>query len=188
MASVTTMIVHSVRDQANGSLYVRYKFDLLDNLNGNHIVITQSKNVVVPQGQTQEEFLNANMIATAPTILADKANQEQQLYQDRASEGEMVLHQDMGGWFDKITPLWETWDVQATEWLTYWLSLTNQLELVHIQLDIAQISNTNLNNLLGINQSDTTDIRSAVQIAVDTKATLDTYQPFYKSGVWQGAA
>ena len=184
MASVTTMIVHSVRPQSNGSLYVRYKFDLLDNLNGNHIVITNSKNVTVPGGMTQEEFLNADMIATAPTILQNKAEQEQLDYQEGSREGLPVLFTD----FIKVTPLWDTWDNHTTEWLTYWLSLEDQLELINMQWDLTKISNTDIKNLLGVAQADTSDIRGKVQIAIDMKVELDAYSPFIVNGVWVGQA
>ena len=182
MASVTTMIVHSVRPQSNGSLYVRYKFDLLDNLNGNHIVITPSKNVVVPDGQTQEEFLNADMVDTAPKILQAKADQEQQDYIEGSIEGRSVLFDD----FTKVTPLWESWDNHTTEWLTYWLSLEDQLELISMQWDLTKISNNDLKDLLGISQQDTTDIRSSVQVAINMKVELDAYNPFIVDGVWVG--
>jgi len=182
MASVTTMIVVSDRPQADGRRYVRYKFDLLDNNGGNHI------EYIGPKLVAADFDTDADMIARAPEILVSKADQEQQELRDQARQGGVVLHTDMGGWFEKILPNWESWEIQTTAWLKYWLSQEDQLELVNMQADNILISSTDKRNLLDIANQDVTNINASVQIAIDTKATLDTYTPYFDDdGIWAGA-
>lgn len=182
MASVTTMIVSSDRPQTDGRRYIRYKFDLLDNLNQNHIEYYGPK--LVPA----DFDTDADMLAIVPSILASKADQEQQELQDGSRNNEIVLHNDLGGYYEHKTMLWDTWENHTIAWLKYWLSQEDQLELYWMRLDLIILTNTELKNLLGIAQGDTSDIRAAVQIAIDTRATLDTYVPFYdESGNWVGA-
>jgi len=184
MASVTTMIVISDRPQADGRRYVRYKFDLLDN----QIPPRNYIEYIGPKLVSADFDTDADMIAMAPEILASKADQEQWELREQARNGSEVLHNDMGGWFDKILPNWESWEVQTTAWLKYWLAQEDQLELVNMQADNVLISNTDKRNLLDIANQDVTDINASVQIAVDPKATLDTYtQYFDDDGLWMGA-
>jgi len=143
--------------------------------------------VISDRPQADDFDTDADMIAIAPDMLAGKAYQEQWEIRERARQGGVVLHTDMGGWFEKITPDWDTWEVQTTAWLKYWLAQEDQLELVNMQADNALISNTDKRNLLDIANQDVTNINASVQVAIDTKATLDTYAPYFdEDGVWIG--
>lgn len=181
MASVTTMIVSSDRPQSDGRRYVRYKFDLLDNLNQNHIEYYGPKLV------SADFDTDADMLSVAPSLLASKSDQEQQELQDGSRDNKIVLQNDLGGFYEhKLFP-WDSWENHTTSWLKYWLAQEDQLELYWIRLDLALLTNTELKDLLGIAQGDTADIRAAVQIAIDTRSTLDAYVPFYNdSGEWVG--
>jgi len=181
MAEVTTRLLISDRPQADGRRYVRYKFDLTDNNGGLHVEYVGPK--LVPA----DFDTDADMIAMAPEILASKADQEQWELRERARHGGEVLHMDMGGWFEKILPNWESWEVQTTEWLKYWLSQEDQLELINMKADNDQISSSDMKALLSVAQADVTNINSSVQVAVDIKATLDAYAPFFDDdGFWVG--
>lgn len=181
MASVTTMIVVFDNPQTNGKRSVRYKFDLLDNLNQNHIVYYGPKQI------ESDIDTDEDMLEIAPTILAGKLDYEQRELQDGSRNNKIVLQNDLGGYYEHKTLRWDTWENHTTAWLKYWLALEDQLELYWTRLDLIILTNTELKDLLGIAQGDTADIRAAVQIAIDTRTTLDTYVPFYDdNGDWVG--
>ena len=175
------MLLLYERDLGNGWKKVKYKFDLLDNNGGNHIVYVGPK--TIPIGIDTD----ADMLAIAPTLLISKAEQGQEELRENARNGDVVLHIDMGGYFEKILPDWDTWDNATTLWLKYWLSQEDQLELVNMQADNEQITNADKRNLLGITNQNVTSINSSVQIAVETKEVLDAYAPYFdEDGNWAG--
>ena len=183
MAGVTSTGVERDKELPDGRRHIRYRFDLLDNLSGNHIQY-QDHNYAPADTDTDAELL-----ARAARIIPDLIVQEQQQLQIDSRDTETyVLFDDMGGFYVEKTLLWGVWDDQTSLWLEYWLSQENQLDLIHLNPDLGQITNTQIKDLLGVAQADTTDIRAAVQVAVDMTATLDAYQPFYDAdGNWVGA-
>lgn len=171
MASVTSSQIVSDRPQSDGSRYVRYRYDLLDNNNGNHVQYYGPK--LVPAGFDAE----ADMLSRIPTILADRKSDEV-LSLISAIEDD-PLHIDMGGWFEKATPNWGTWDEQWTAVAKYFFSLADQLELIPFSTCFGRVSNTDKRNLLGIDNQTVTDMGADMQTAIDTRNSLDAYSPYF---------
>jgi len=172
MASVTSTQVVSDIAEPSGWRYVRYRFDLLDNLGGNHI---EYANKFIPPATDAE----ADMIAMIPAVLENKKIAEQQDWRDQCVDGIDPLHWDNGGFWDKTTPLWGTWNEAFTFVGKWFWSQENQLDLVPYNTSWGRVNNTDKRNGLGITNQNITTLNSQMQIAVDTKATLDSYIPFF---------
>lgn len=85
--------------------------------------------------------------------------------------------------WQKNTPNYQTWDELAAPVTIDFLSRVDQLDLVYIESTIIRISNTDKTNLWGMTNPEVSDVNAAIQAAVNTKATLDTYSPFFIDGV-----
>lgn len=85
----------------------------------------------------------------------------------------------------KITPDYQTWDELAAPVLINFLERENQLELTAIESTIIRISTNDTKALLGMTNTEVNNVNSAIQVAVNTQATLDTYSPFFVDGVKQ---
>lgn len=83
----------------------------------------------------------------------------------------------------KITPIYQTWDELAAPVLINFLSREDQLELVAIETTITRISTNDMKALLDMNNPEVNNVNSGIQIAVDTRATLNDYSPFFVDGV-----
>ena len=123
---------------------------------------------------------NAGAIAAGNKELERKAPNELQELINASRNGELALNNDVE-FPSKATFAWGIWDDYATDWMKYWLALENQLELVHMERDLAFISNTDMKNLLGVDNQGVSDIRGDVQTAVNTQASLDLYTPYFDS-------
>jgi len=176
MSQILSSEVISDRPQADGRRYVRTKFVAEDNNSGTQDVFHGPRLVAA------DYDVDAWMLAYEPTVLADLEQGEQEELRTEASPTALLLHNDLGGFYEKKVLAWGTWDDQTTAWLKYYLSLPDQLQLINIQLDVAQISNTDMRNLLGMTNQEVSAIRADIQIAVDTQASLDLYTPYFEEG------
>jgi len=172
MASVTSTQVVSDIAEPNGWRWVRYRFDILDNLGGNHIEYMTKK--ISPSTDVE-----VDMAAMIPQLLDSLKLAEQENWRSQCSDGDDPLHIDNGGFFSKSTPLWGSWDEMFTAVAKWFFSRENQLELVPYNDSWGRVSNTDKRNNLGITNQDVTDMGGQVQVAVNTKATLDTYVPLF---------
>lgn len=172
MASVTSTQVVSDIAEPDGRRYVRYRFDLLDNDGGNHIEYMVR---LIDAGVDAE----ADMIALIPYVLNEKKLFEQNDWRDQCVEGLDPLHWDNGGFWDKTGPLWGTWDEMFTFVGKWFWAQENQLDLAPYNQSWGRVNNTDKRNGLGITNQNITTLNAAMQVAVDTKATLDAYTPFF---------
>jgi len=172
MASVTSTQVVSDIAEPNGWRYVRYRFDLLDNLGGNHIEYATKLIAADVVAET-------DMVAMIPAVLADKKVGEQLAWVDECEAGNDPLHWDNGGFWDKTTPLWGTWDEMFTYVGKQFWSRENQLDLAPYSLSWGRVNSTDKRNGLGITNQNVTTLNASMQIAVDTAATLSAYVPFF---------
>jgi len=172
MASVTSTQVVSDIAEPNGWRYVRYRFDLLDNLGGNHI--EYATKLVSPSTDAE-----ADMIAMIPAVLDNRKVAEHQEWRDACAEGDDPLHWDNGGFWDKTVPLWGTWDEMFTYVGKWFWSRENQLDLAPYNASWGRVNSTDKRNGLGITNQNVTTLNASMQIAVDTAATLSTYVPFF---------
>lgn len=172
MASVTSTQVVSDIAEADGQRYVRYRYDLLDNLGGNYIEY-------IIRLIASDADAEADMISLIPNVLNNRKITEQQDWLSLCTEGQDPLHWDNGGFWDKTTPLWGTWE-EIFDFVGKWFfSRENQLELAPYNVSWGRVSTTDKRNGLGITNPNVTTLNSSMQIAVDTKAALDTYIPFF---------
>ena len=123
---------------------------------------------------------DAGAIAAGVKELDRKAPNELHELIHLSRNGELALNNDVE-FPSKATFAWDTWDNYATAWMKYWLAFEDQLELVHMQRDLAFISNTDMKDLLVIDNQSVSDIRADVQTAVNTQASLDLYNPYFDS-------
>ena len=123
---------------------------------------------------------DAGAVAAGNNELSKKSPNELQELIEGSRNGELVLNNDVE-FPSKRTFAWGTWDDYATDWMKYWLSLEDQLELVHMERDLAFISNTDMKDLLGIDNQAVSDIRADVQVAIDTQESLNLYTPYFDS-------
>lgn len=98
--------------------------------------------------------------------------------------GEDPLHfeQSPSNW-QKITPNYQTWDDLAEPVLINFLSREEQLELTAIETIIVRISGNDKRTLLGMTNTEVNNVNSEIQIAVNTRTTLNDYNPFFINGV-----
>jgi len=176
MAQILSSEVLSDSPQADGRRYVRTKFVAEDNNSGTRDVFHG------PRLVASDYDVDAWMVAYEPEVLNQLEQKEQERLRIDASPIALLLHNDLGGFYEKKTLSWGTWDDQTIAWLKYYLSLSDQLQLINIQLDVAQISNTDMRNLLDITNQEVSAIRADIQIAVDTQASLDLYTPYFEGG------
>lgn len=179
MSSVASSVLISNRSQLDGRRYVRYKFDLLDN------VLQTHQYVIGPKLVASDFDTDADMLSLYLTALNNFREREQLELRQRSREGQVVLHH-FTTWWEKKVFLWDTWDNHATDWLIYWLSFEDQLELVHAKADIDLISDDDIVTLLGIKNTEVPDVRSALQISADAKVLLNNYSPLFVDRVLSG--
>lgn len=174
MASVTSTTVVSDIAEPSGWRYVRYRFDLLDNLGGNHIDYATK---LIAAGVDAE----ADMIAMVPVLLEDKKVGEQHEWRDQCVDGGDPLHWDNGGFWDKTTPLWGTWNEMFSFVAKWFWAREFQLEIAPYSNSWARVNSTDKRNILNITNQDITALNASMQIAIDIQASLDTYVPFFDS-------
>ena len=172
-ASVVTTQVITDLPQADGRRYVEYRFDLLDNNNGNHVEYIGPK--LVPA----DFDTDADMLALIPVVLETQANRE--IFDTRSdlASGADPFHVDLGGFFEKATPDWQTWDELFVVTAKYYWALPDQLGILPFKASWSRVSNTDKRDILGITNQDITRLNAAMQAATDISATLSTYLPFY---------
>lgn len=180
MASVVSTQLVSDRAEPGGWRFVRYRFDLLDNRNENHVEYVGPK-YVEPGFDT-----DADMLAISPAILLSKADQELSEFESAMEQGQDPLHVDMGGFFEKVLPRWQTWDDAFRNASEYFWGLTNLIAILPFSLTWGRVSNTGKRNALDTTNQIVSDMNGDMQIADNTKITLDGYNPHYDedSGVF----
>lgn len=172
MASVVSYEVITDRPQADGRRYVKYQVTF--ELNNLEFEIYNSRQKLVAA-----DFDTAvDMPIVAAQMLADQLENEISEYVDLLANGTDPLHV-FTTWWEKATPDWNTWDDAAGGVLKIYLAYENQLELRHIADTTSRISNADIEDVLGITAQQQSDIRSDIQIAVNTQATLDTYDRWF---------
>ena len=85
--------------------------------------------------------------------------------------------------WQKITPDYQTWDELAAPVTIDFLERIDQLDLVHIESTIIRISSTDKRTLWDMTNPEVSDVNTEIQNAVNSKATLDAYSPFFIDGV-----
>ena len=85
--------------------------------------------------------------------------------------------------WQKITPNYQTWDELATAVTIDFLERIDQLDLIYIESTIIRISNQDKAALWGMTNPEVSDVNTAIQNAVNTKAILAAYNPFFIDGV-----
>lgn len=95
------------------------------------------------------------------------------------------LHIDMGGYFEQVAPDYQSWDELAAAATINFLERKDQLELVYIETTIIRISTIDKTRIWGMTNPQVSDVNAAIQDAINTKAVLDTYSPFFIDGVLQ---
>lgn len=98
-------------------------------------------------------------------------------------QGNDPLHFDNSGFWDKITPDYQTWDSLAAAVTIDFLEREEQLELTHIETIIIRISTNDKKLLWGMTNTEVSNVNASIQVAVDTKGTLNTYSPYFNNGV-----
>ena len=175
MASVISSEVISDRPQRDGRRYIRYKFVLEDNN-------SQQRTTLHNRGLMPSDFdTAADMLIVGPQMLVQQAEQEIQQFQDDCRDGNDPLHDWIGYW-TKSTPDWNSWDDAANGTLKHFLALEDQLELVYIDDTMGKISNSDVVSVLGVTNQNQTDIRADIQVAVNTKTSLDEYGVWFDDG------
>ena len=144
-----------------------------------HTGETEVRNVRAPD-EASWLALQTSMI---PELEAFMANKEIESHAQSLENSIDPYFDDMGGWFQKKTDFQHTlWDDSFSKAIKYYLSLDYQfarLELIHIQETISRISNTDLKAALDISQTQATQIRTDIQVAVDTLVADAEYAPLF---------
>jgi len=171
MASIQSSSILYDRAQADGTRDVKYRYTALSNN-----ATTLDVDYGPLRGVAADFDADADILARAPNILLNLAEEDKTYHATNAAED--ILWNDQGGFFTKAVPDWTTWNEAATAVLVYWLQQVDKLDLVNLAPFLSHVSNTDLKNLLSITNQQVSDIRGDVQIAIDTKAVLDTYSPW----------
>lgn len=131
------------------------------------------------------EDINANLAANAS--IANQNTIDNEIANGIAlyEAGSDPLHIDMGGWFQQIVPDYQTWDELAAAVTINFLERASQLELAYIETTIIRISTTDKKRIWGMTNPQVSDVNTAIQDAINTKAVLDTYLPLFVDGVLQ---
>ena len=150
----------------------RYEVTLTDNLGDDHVYVPNINNYQPADDGSEVE---------AQQLASVKAQEIQQWIQE--------MERGLDPWhtspFINSVPLWNTWDIAASESLKHWLLMDYRQELLNCDFSVSGTSNNDLTDLL-ISTSSTfsqTDLRAEIQQAVDTQVDLDTYVPSVTEGV-----
>ena len=171
MPVISTNITEGPDVQASGQYQGKIEFVF-----HNGDIVTRS---VMAANQAEWDALPA---ALTPEVELSMSNKEIDWHLTLLETDIDPYFDDMGGWFQKKTDFQHTtWDDSFAKNIKYYLSLPDMLELLNIKETIDRISNTDLKLALDISQTQATDIRADIQIAVDTQAALDLYQPLFDS-------
>ena len=94
------------------------------------------------------------------------------------------LHEEVSenNW-QKVTPSYQTWEELAKAVTINFLERTEQLELVSISSIVVRISGNDKKLLWGMTNTEVNSVNAAIQVAVDTRASLDSYSPYFNEGV-----
>ncbi len=85
--------------------------------------------------------------------------------------------------WQKITPDHQTWDELTTPVLIDFLSRDDRNELHYIESTIVRISTNDTKALLGMTNTEVNAVNAEIQNAVNARAELDAYSPFFVDGV-----
>ena len=90
------------------------------------------------------------------------------------------LHTEISpGNFQKITPIFQTWDELAERVLKDFFSRLDQLELKHVEPVLLRPSTQDKKDLLGLTNPQVNSLNSDIQTAINTQDSLDIYQPWF---------
>ena len=161
-----SVTVYSEHNIANGLVRRRYEVVLTDNLGVDHTYVL---------GMYNHDPLNDGSSVEAQQLESVKSQEIQQWIQEMEA-GNDPWHTDP---FINSVPLWNTWDVAASESLKHWLLMEYRQELLNCDFSVSGTSNNDLTDLLTLCGSTftQTELRSEIQQAVDTQVALDTYVP-----------
>ena len=131
-----------------------------------NIYIAESDSVV------EANLAEHAIVVNQSTIYDEIANGISECY-----AGGDPLHFDAGGWWDKVTPTYQTWEELMFGVSEHFLSQTDQLELQWWALSNSRISSSDKKRVWDKSQSEVSDVNSDVQIAIDTQESLEIYEP-----------
>lgn len=129
--------------------------------------------------------VNALLLAHATNIEQSLIDQEVAQAIVSYEKGLDPLHTEVSAnnW-QKIAPLYQTWDKLAADTTIEFLS-RDKLSLVYIESTIIRISTNDKKALWGMTNTQVSDVNASIQEAVNEKASLDAYSPYFVNGVKQ---
>lgn len=140
-----------------------YEITLTDNLGEDHVYLSSPVNV-----DPQDTGADAEAAQ-----LKNVQEQEVRHWINEMEGGRDPAHVDMGGWFEHSVPLWDTWENTVLPSVQHWLKKSYMQDILFCKLTCDRLTNQELEAIAG----KPNDVRAEQQIAVNTQATLDAYEP-----------
>lgn len=121
---------------------------------------------------TQAE-LDANLASHAVIVGDRLGEQEIQHWIQEMESGRDPAHIDMGGYFVHSEPDFNTWEVAVDGAVTSFLQASYMQDILKCQLTWSRLTKAEGEAIAGKNN----EVSAEMQIATNTKATLDSYTP-----------